>query len=72
MMTPEEMKKKLLADPLWQPEETADEDVWALYDEVIAEINKSRKVVKVKPDIDEIFDDTFPTAVKSRHEDDDF
>ena len=32
----------------------------------IAEISKSKKANQVKPDIDEIFDDTFPAAAKSQ------
>jgi hypothetical protein len=71
MLTLDEIKKKLLEDPLWQPEEDDSQDMWDLYDQAVAEISKSKKANRVKPDIDEIFDDTFPAAAKSRIEDDD-
>ena len=73
MLTLDEIKKKLTEDPLWQPDEDDTQDMWDLYDQAVAEISKTKKAARVKPDIDEIFDDTFPAATKSRvEEDDDF
>lgn len=70
MVTLDEIKKRLLEDPLWQPDEEDTQEIWDLYDQAVSDISKSKKAGRTKPDIDEIFDDTFPAAAKSRIEDD--
>ncbi len=71
MLTIEEIKKKLVENPLWQPHEDDPQELWDLYDQAVEEIAKAMKVNK-KPDPDEIFDETFPVTGKDTDDEDEF
>ena len=70
-MNLDDLKKKLEADPLWQPNADDPQTLWDLYDQAVEEIAKAKKVNK-KPDPDEIFDETFPSSGKVNDDEDEF